>query len=253
MIGMDQAGAQRGKQLHGADGEELGTVDAVYVDDAETQATFAAVHIRDSDGRTSLVPLDEAELDGDAVVVPYDGELVGSAPQVDPGGGLSPEQEDELYAHYGLELVDDDDPQPHDDVDAESVAPAAGSADDVIELTRSEERLRVATEAVPAGRVRLRKQVVTEMETVQVPVRKERLVLEREPIASGDGTAAPAGDDAFSEDVHEIVLNEERVVVTTQTVPVERVRVGKEVVTEDVTVAEELRKEKVVTDQDGSR
>ena len=250
MIPIDQASALRGKQLTGADGAQLGTVDAVYVDDGETQATFATVRTDGSDGVT-FVPLDEAELDGDTVAVPYDRDLVAGAPQLDPDGELSPEQEEELYAHYGLEIVDDDGVEP--DEDEQTATPAAvASTDDVTELTRSEERLRIGTRTVPAGRVRLRKHVVTEMETVQVPVKKERLVLEREPIATGEADGeAPAGGVALEEAEHEIVLSEERVVVTKETVPVERVRIGKEVVTDDVTVTEEVRKEQVEADGDG--
>ena len=53
---------------------------------------------------------------------------------------------------------------------------------------------------------------------------------------------------AISEEEHEVVLHEEKPVVAKEAVPVERVRIGKEQVTEDVTVSEEVRKEQIDTD-----
>jgi uncharacterized protein (TIGR02271 family) len=243
MISIDQAVAQRGKALHGADGEELGTIDAVYVDDAAVQATFAAVRTGRIGFSTRFVPLDEAELQGETLVVPYDKEFVQQAPAFDPDGNLSPDEEERLYAHYGLEIVED--------AAATATADAAEAGGQPVgegTMTRSEERLQVGTQQVEAGRVRLRKHVVTEMETVQVPVTKERLVIEREPIADSDATTG--GGEPISDEEQEIVLTEERVVVAKEAVPVERIRVSKQAVTEDVTVSEPVRKEQIETDTD---
>ena len=114
-------------------------------------------------------------------------------------------------------------------------------------MTLSEERLRVGTEKREAGRARLRKYVVTDTETVTVPVSREEVRIEREPITDaniGNATAGPA----ISEEEHEVILHEERPVVATEAVPVERVRLDTEPVTEDVEVTEEVRKERVETD-----
>lgn len=112
-------------------------------------------------------------------------------------------------------------------------------------VTRSEERLSVGTERVATGRVRLRKYVVTEVQTIQVPVTREEVRLERVPITPGEegdltGEPRELGDEEAS-----IVLTEERAVVTKETVPVERVRLEKDVVTEQRQVSEEIRKEEV--------
>jgi uncharacterized protein (TIGR02271 family) len=114
-------------------------------------------------------------------------------------------------------------------------------------MTRSEERLNVGTEKQATGRARLRKYVTTENVTQTVPVQREEIRIEREPITDGNAGAAMSGPD-LSEEEHEVVLHEERVVVNKETVPVERVRLGTETVSEDVTVDEEVRKERIETD-----
>jgi uncharacterized protein (TIGR02271 family) len=116
-------------------------------------------------------------------------------------------------------------------------------------MTRSEEQVRVGTVQQEAGRVRLRKYVTTEQETHTVPVRKEKAVLEREPITDANIGSATSGPD-LSDEEHEVVLNEERVTVDKTVTPVERVRVGTETVTEDQTVTEDVRKEHIETDGD---
>jgi uncharacterized protein (TIGR02271 family) len=133
-------------------------------------------------------------------------------------------------------------------------------------MTRSVEQLRVRTESRAVGRVRLRKHVVTEYEQVTVPVRREEIRLEREP-ADGPGTdvdhqtgvvsSSPVGaagtaapGQTSGDEQHEVVLHAERPVVRTETVPVERVRIGKQTVTDHETVAGEVRKERIELDTD---
>ena len=116
-------------------------------------------------------------------------------------------------------------------------------------MTRSEEQLNVGTERVSAGKVRLRKYVVTENVTKTVPVSREEVRIEREPITDANRGDATSGGDITSEE-HEMELSEDRVVVDKETVPVERVRMDKDVVTDEQTVNEEVRKEQIDTDSD---
>ncbi len=116
-------------------------------------------------------------------------------------------------------------------------------------MTRSEERLRVGTQSREAGRARLRKYVVTENVTETVPVSREEVRIEREPITDANIGDATSGAD-ISEEEHEVILHEERPVVQKETVPVERVRLDTETVTENVTVSEDVRKEVIDTDTD---
>jgi uncharacterized protein (TIGR02271 family) len=114
-------------------------------------------------------------------------------------------------------------------------------------MTLSEERVNVGTEQAEAGRARLRKYVVTENVTETVPVSHEEVRVQREPITDanvGDAMDGPA----ISEEEHEVTLHAERPVVEKEAVPVERVRLDTETVTEQQQVSETVRKEQVDTD-----
>jgi uncharacterized protein (TIGR02271 family) len=114
-------------------------------------------------------------------------------------------------------------------------------------MTRSEERLNVDKEREQIGRARLRKYIVTENQQVNVPVEREQVRLEREPITDANRDAAFSGPD-LTESEHEVTLHAERPVVNTETVPVERVHLGKQTVTDEQTVGGDVRKERIEAD-----
>ncbi|MCZ7434377.1 PRC and DUF2382 domain-containing protein [Streptomyces sp. WMMC1477] len=116
-------------------------------------------------------------------------------------------------------------------------------------LTRSEEHLNVHTERRESGHARLRKYVVTEEEQISVPIRRERVRLEREPITEANRKAATAGSD-FAETEYEVTLHEERPVVEKRVEPVERVRLRVEETTENRTVRGRVRKERIDAESD---
>ena len=105
-------------------------------------------------------------------------------------------------------------------------------------MTRSEERLNVGTRSEEVGRARLRKYVVTENVTETVPVTREEVRVEREPITDANVGNALDGP-AISEEEHEVMLHAERPVVEKEAVPVERVRLDKTTVTEQEQVTED--------------
>ncbi|MEU3660582.1 PRC and DUF2382 domain-containing protein [Streptomyces sp. NPDC032940] len=111
-------------------------------------------------------------------------------------------------------------------------------------MTRSEERMHVGVERHEVGRARLRKYVVTEEVEQTVPVRHEEVRVEREPITDANRDEALAGPD-LGEAEHEVTLHEERAVVETETVPVERVRLTTEEHIENETVRGQVRKERI--------
>ena len=119
-------------------------------------------------------------------------------------------------------------------------------------MTRSEERLNVGTRSQEAGRARLRKYVVTENVTQTIPVSREEVRLEREPITDENLGAARSGPE-ISEEEHEVILHEERPVVEKEAVPVERLRLDTETVTEQETVSEDVRKEQIEADIEDDR
>jgi uncharacterized protein (TIGR02271 family) len=135
----------------------------------------------------------------------------------------------------------------YDDVESRTVGhdTSGPTTDDA--MTRSEERLNVGTRSQEAGRARLRKYVVTENVTETVPVSREEVRVEREPVTDANVGKAMDGP-AISEEEHEVVLHEETPVVEKEAVPVERVRLDKDTVTEQVQVSEGLRKEEIEVD-----
>ncbi|MFJ1797104.1 PRC and DUF2382 domain-containing protein [Kitasatospora griseola] len=82
-------------------GDKIGTVDEVYLDDATGEPEWAAVRTGIF-GRDAFVPLTTSEFSGDELHVPYDKSLIKESPDFGVGQHLSPEQELELYRYYGL-------------------------------------------------------------------------------------------------------------------------------------------------------
>jgi uncharacterized protein (TIGR02271 family) len=109
------------------------------------------------------------------------------------------------------------------------------------------EVLRVRKDRVQRGEVRLRKEVVTENQNIQVPVTREELVIERVPV---EGREA-AGQNIGAQGEIRVPLTEER--VSTEKVPVvrEEVRVGKRAVSETRKVSDETRREELRVDKEG--
>ena len=141
------------------------------------------------------------------------------------------------------------------DLRRDELIAALSGADDA--MTRSEERLVAGTELWETGRARLRKYVVTEMVQITVPVRREEIRFEREPIPE-DRQGTVEDPDVFGPPemfvgadggvIFEVTLHEERPVVSTEIVPVERVRLAKVVHTEERVVTGTVRRERIEAD-----
>jgi uncharacterized protein (TIGR02271 family) len=256
-----------GHTAYDSNGDKIGSVGHVYLDDETGQPEFASVNTGLFGMKETFVPIANASVDGDRLVVPFTKDQVKDAPNVDVDSGhLDQSEERRLYEHYGMTYTErtSDSGLPaggvgtdtYTDTDTRTTDTSDGivghdtsgpTTDDA--MTRSEERLDVGTTREEAGRVRLRKYVTTEQETVTVPVKKERAVIETEPITDanrGDATSGPA----ISEEEHEVVLEEERAVVGKTAEPVERVRLDTETVTDEETVTEDVRKEHIEAEGD---
>jgi uncharacterized protein (TIGR02271 family) len=195
------------------------------------------------------VPLAQATQTGEEVRVPYDKQLVKDAPRVDPDQHLSEAEERQVWRHYGLDYDRTTRRRPtgRDAAGRETSGPTTDDA-----MTRSEEELRVGTTQRERGRARLRKYVTTETRQVTVPVQREELRVEREPITDANRDAAVSGPE-ISEEEHEVTLREEEPVVEKRVVPRERVRLDTETVTDERQVAEEVRKEQIEVEGDQDR
>ncbi len=223
-------------------GDKIGKITDIYLDADTGQPEWALVNSGLFGAKATFVPLAQAQATGDSVLVPYEKAQVKDAPGVQADGQLSQDDEAELYRHYGL-----DDDARDTAVGRDTSGPTTDDA-----MTRSEEELRVGTETRERGRVRLRKYVTTEQVTKTVPVQREEVRLEREPITEANIDAATSGPD-ISEEEHEVILREEQPVVEKRAVPKERVRLDKGTVTEERQVGEEVRKEHVDVDDQPRR
>lgn len=236
-------------------GDKVGDVNEVFVDDSSGQPTFVDVNHGLFGMGNSLVPLRGHSLDGDNLTLAYAKERIKGAPDFDADKPLKPEQQTEIYQHYGVsesshvdgytggERPRDERPRDersgnentfaegpytgtsHTDASAEqshldggpvgaagagagSGLAGAGAADAAASagtdtnsteeptassndntLIRNEEHLNVGTERVETGEARLRKYVVTETETVEVPVSHEEVRVERTPISAEEAEA----------------------------------------------------------------
>ena len=270
MIGESRVRNLIGSTAYDQSGEKIGRVGQVYYDDETNQPTWVTVHTGLFGTNETFVPVQGAELGGDRVTLAYDKATVKDAPNLAEDGHLSPQEEEQLYRHYGIGYgtsgttttgtgtgratsaetgvgtVSRDREGADDSVGRAVGRDTSGPTTDEA-MTRSEEHLRVGTETREAGRARLRKHVVTEHQQATVPVSHEEVTLEREPITEANRGAAYDGP-AISEEEHEVTLHAERPVVDTEAVPVERVRLGKETITDQQTVGGEVRKEEIELD-----
>jgi uncharacterized protein (TIGR02271 family) len=249
----DAVASWRGRSAVDSDGDKIGKIEEIYMDAETSKPEWLAVTTGMFGSKVSFIPIAEASEAGDEVRVPYDKQQVKDAPTAEADGELSQEEESGLYSHYGLDYSESRsdsglaEGQGRDAVGRDTSGPTTDDA-----MTRSEEELRVGTTSRESGRARLRKYVVTEEVQKTVPVQREEVRVEREPITDANVGDAKDGP-AISEEEHEVTLHEEEVVVDKRAVPKERVRLDKDTVTEEQTVSEEVRKEQIDTDGAESR
>ncbi|MFD7747500.1 PRC and DUF2382 domain-containing protein [Streptomyces sp. NPDC059698] len=288
--GFTDSGELDGLTVYDNDGEKVGSVGRVYVDDDTGKPDWITVKTGLFGMKESFVPLAGARRVGSDLHVAHPKESVKDAPRVDADAHLSVAEEEELYRHYGLtrktgNLAGNrsqgmDAPTAagtgamgaagaagtargtgkattagtgkHRDTDASTTSrPLAGAGAGTSrageqrgkeEMIRSEEELHVGKEEYESGRARLHKYVVTEEVTRTVPVSHEEVRVVREPLRPGDKTA---GTTDFGEQDVEVTLHAERATVRKEAVPVERVRLETNRVTEQKEVSAEVRKEKI--------
>ena len=240
-----------GRTAIDSEGNKVGKIGQVYLDDQSGAPTWVTVTTGLFGTKQSFAPLQGHTLDGDDVRLGVPKDLIKDAPNVEDDGHLQEDEQTALYDHYAHYFTSG----ARDTVEdfgarGESHDTSGPNTDEA--MTRSEERLHVGTEQVETGRVRLRKYIVTENVTQTVPVSHEEVRLEREPITEANRDQAMSGAD-ISEEEHEVTLHAERPVVAKETVPVERVALGTETVTEQHQVDEQVRKEQIEVDDQTQR
>ncbi len=95
-----------GGTVVGTDGDKIGKVGQVFLDDATGNPEWVTVSTGLFGTAESFIPLTQASVRGDEIVVPYDKSTVKGAPRVeDANGHLSESEEAELYRYYGLDYT----------------------------------------------------------------------------------------------------------------------------------------------------
>jgi uncharacterized protein (TIGR02271 family) len=275
-----------GARVTGGDGQEVGTVEQVFNDDADGRPVWALIRAGKKD---KFVPLGGSKVSKDGLSVPFDTKLIMSSPDVDAGQHMSAAQADQLNRHFGLTVPQQAAPP---DVPAQAgqqgVSGRAGQQDISGQagqqgvttqsgqqnlrggqqdrtaqagqqdetgspagdwLVRAEERVDVSTETLETGRARIHKYVDTEPVEQAVHVYHEEVEVQRIPITADDQVR----DVKMAEDQQEVILHEERAVFRKEAVPVERVRLVVRRVAEDRTFRDEIRKERIEVESDGGR
>ncbi|WJY68870.1 PRC and DUF2382 domain-containing protein [Corynebacterium auris] len=256
------------------DGDKIGAVKDVYVNDNTGQPDFVAVNHGLFGGSDSIVPLRGHTLRDGELHLAFPKDRVKDAPDLAEDGHLTQQDQEAFYRHYGLEGAQDvttyEANQPAPAAGAAAGAPAAAGVEptpapapaadeqdrpevtdtDQESIVRSEEQLNVDKERVQSGEVRLRKYVVNETETVEVPVEREEVRVVREPVTDADNIQAV---DDLGEDEASVTVHEERVNVTKESVPVEKVSLNKDTVQDTERVSEDVAKERIETEGDVTR
>jgi uncharacterized protein (TIGR02271 family) len=246
MLQREEALRAYGASALDQEGTKIGAVEDIYVDRETEEPEWVVVKTGLLGNRLNFVPLKDASMRGDDLLVPYDKKMVSGAPSVDAEGELSQAEEAELYSYYGLHYS-----EYHSDTGLpEGREPGGPTTDDA--MTRSEEEVAIGKTEREAGRARLRKYVVTEEVQQTVPVQREKVRVEREPVTDANADQATAGPD-ITESEHEVTLHEEEPVVQKRAVPKERVRLSKDTVTDEREVSEEVRKEQIETEGEVGR
>jgi uncharacterized protein (TIGR02271 family) len=244
----------RGRTLIDQAGEKIGKVDELYYDHEGGQPEWALVNTGLFGTKKTFVPIRSASPSGEDVQVPVSKDQLKEAPRVDADQELSEHEERTLFEHYGVPYTTEGSTTAQGAPGTAGNGAAGGAEDgpghDVSgpntddAMTRSEEELHVGTAQRERGRARLRKYVVTENVQTTVPVSREEVRVEREPITDANRDQALDGPE-ISEEEHEVVLHEEEPVVEKRAVPKERVRLDKDTVTDEREVSEQVRKEQI--------
>ncbi|QCU78827.1 DUF2382 domain-containing protein [Citricoccus sp. SGAir0253] len=283
--------------VYGNDGEKIGSVGQVYLDDQTDRPTFVTVRTGLFGMNETFIPVSEATQTADGLTVPFDKAFVKDAPNIDADGSLTPEEERRIYEYYRMDYghttgydgtaADYTGPTGTDsglrDTDRDAgLAASSGTAasgvsglgvqrgaDDrtAADLDRDvadrdtvgrdvdtdretvvarNEELNVGTEVRESGRVRLRKHTYTDTETVEVPVTREDVVVERETI---DPNSPEAQRSTGDEEV--VVTTHEEVPVVDKTATAEKVTVDKTRVQDTERVSGTVQHEDIEVEGDG--
>jgi len=256
-------GTQSPDQLFGCEvtdsnGNKVGKVDGVWVDDATNALEFIGVKIGMLMGKTHIIPVTQGQTGSGTITVPYAESQIKDAPSYSGDAELSPDDEDQIYSYYGVDRSTGQSPSglpAGEQTDRYTTTDTASGGYQTTDtgtrdydtsgtgergMKLSEEQLQVGKRQVESGRVRLRKVVHTERQEVPVELRREDVQVER---TAATGTDVPGT--AFQEQEIDIPVTREEPVVDKQARVTGEVQLNKTTETETRTVGGEVRSEDV--------
>ncbi len=221
-----------GYEVYDQAGEKIGKVDDLFVDEND-QPQYIGVKMGFLGTHSTLIPMEIATVDEatSRIEVSTDKETAKNGPAFDDDREITPDFENEVRSYYGLQ----------------STESTQTTGEDELRVQRSEEELRAGTREREAGEVGVQKTVRTERERLEVPTRREEVMVERVPV-EGEATEAEIGEDEIR-----VPVTEEEVVVEKRPVVKEEVRIRKDVVEDTEVVEEDVRREEVEVEDDTER
>jgi uncharacterized protein (TIGR02271 family) len=262
-------------EVHDRDGERLGHVDALFIDE-DDRPEYIGIKMGLLGTRSTLIPwatVTRADEEGGYLEVGVDKETAASGPAFADDQEITPEQERQVRGHYGIEQAAEDrgaygdyhagvgqtgatagpgnlgaatggddtggSRERRDEREPLSRSESKPAAEGEIRVQRSEEELVAGTREREAGAMRIRKRVRTERERLDVPVRREEVHIERVPVSEGT-----EGVEIGEEEVV-VPVTETEVVVSKRAVVKEELRVRKDVVEGTEVVEEDVRREEI--------
>jgi hypothetical protein len=159
MIDAQQISSVVGSTAYDSDGDKIGKVGQVYLDDETNQPAWVTVNTGLFGTSESFAPIENATFSGDRLTLGFDSDKVKGAPNVADDGHLSHEEEQQLYSYYGMSYGSAQTTGTTTTTTTGTTG-TTGTVDDA--MTRSEEQVNVGVASQEAGRARLRKFVETE-------------------------------------------------------------------------------------------
>jgi uncharacterized protein (TIGR02271 family) len=257
---MQDTSAYENRTLVDSAGQKVGTIDDVYVDQETGKPEWVLVKTGLFGMRTTFVPISVLNPEGDTLRAPYSKDQITGAPNVGDEDRPSPEEEARLFQHYGIPYSEGGTVTARTETEGAPGAGTAGTgyaaatsesgasgtrgerfaeASEAVE--RHEEELRIGKVRRPSELVRLRKRVETEPISTGVDLEREEVRVVREPVSEGETARGRIGEEGELE----VQLEREEPVVEKEVRPRERIRLEKDVTSEERRVEDEVRKERI--------
>jgi stress response protein YsnF len=208
-----------GYTVNDQNGEKIGKVDDLFVDEND-QPEYIGVKMGFLGTSSTLIPWQLATVDeaNGRIDVSVDKETAENGPAFDDDREITPEFENQVYTHYGLQRA-----TTTEEPGAYEAYQGKTTDEDEMRVQRTEEELRAGTREREAGGVQVRKRVRIDREQMEVPTRREEVRVDRVPV-EGEASEAEIGE--------------------------EEVRVRKDVVEDTEVVEEDVRREEVDVDDE---